>query len=338
MLLSLNLHSVNHKVNAMPKTQVHLHQTHQTIADFDAIFDYLSSEIGANCEGIHVFPELFLCGYPLQDLCLQKPFIESYQELLGKVNSWAKKLKGNGIILLGGLKYEFDDQGLPYKIFNGIFTLEAGSELNWAYTKKLLPNYDIFDEKKYFTPGKDEDFFLTHNGKTMALMVCEDMWPNSSHDYDPCQKIAEIALRDKLKIDLVINLSASPFNLSKTEKRLERASEISEQLQAPMVYVNRVGGEDEILFDGGSFIARGKDIIHQAPYFTATVLSEELPQPLTGEIQANQASLNTFMSLFDADLNQSKPPKLKEWNSEQTEMALQSLVFGLKEYARKNGF
>src|SRR5690606_19553085 len=123
--------------------------------------------------GLHLFPELFLSGYPLQDLCLQKDFIEKVLALHKKLQDWSKnKLTGDSLLLIGGLDYHFDDQGLPADIYNVIWALDHQG-MRRVYAKKLLPNYDIFDEEKYFTPG-DEPGYLEWQGKCIGLLICED--------------------------------------------------------------------------------------------------------------------------------------------------------------------
>jgi NAD+ synthase (glutamine-hydrolysing) len=132
-----------------------LHQTHHTIADFEGIFEYIKSNFNKETQGIHVFPELFLTGYPLQDLCLQKPFAAKYTAFLAELKNWLKNNLNNDqcFLLLGGIKYLLSDKGVPITIENVIFQFGDGKSLDPIYTKRLLPNYDIFDEKKYFTKG-----------------------------------------------------------------------------------------------------------------------------------------------------------------------------------------
>jgi len=252
-----------------------IHQTHQTIGDFKAIKEKIFEVLKSSKEGLHLFPELYLCGYPLQDLCLQRTFIQEYVSCLKEINEFSKKLKSKEVtLLIGGLRYEFDESGLPLKIENVIYSLSPSKELKWAYTKRLLPYYDIFDEKKYFTPGSECTFFNYMN-KNIALMICEDMWPSNAHPVDPAQDILK---KTKKKLDLVINLSASPFNLGKDEQRKERGKEISNLLGAPFLYVNRVGAEDEILFDGSSFFLDGNQVLWQGKSFVEDIGELELPK------------------------------------------------------------
>lgn len=317
--------------------QIYLHQTHHTIGDFDGIFTYLKKTFThPETKGLHLFPELFLTGYPLQDLCLQRPFIEQYEAFLQTLDSWSQKtLKSNHpmALLLGGLAYEYDEQGIPLTIKNVIYLLAPGKKREILYTKQLLPNYDIFDEKKYFTSGNENKIWEFDN-KKIALMICEDMWPSSQHPNDPVTELEKI----KDKVDLVVNLSASPFHLGKFEKRVIRGQEISSALAAPFIYVNRVGGEDEILFDGRSFVVIGEEKILEGKRFKSDILQFTLDELKLQKNLKQKKIHNTWESLFNAKFDQSTPPKVQYLSDDDCELIIQSLTFGLQEYARKCGF
>ena len=154
--------------------QIHLHQTHHDIADFHGIFNTFKFKLNGIAEnhGIHLFPELFLTGYPLADLVVQRPFIDSYLKFLKQIDAWSTSLDPNPNInaLIGGLDYHFDDQNLPEKVRNVAFHFTPGVPLKVVYTKILLPNYDIFDEEKYFTPG-DTPSILELNGLRIGLLI-----------------------------------------------------------------------------------------------------------------------------------------------------------------------
>jgi NAD+ synthase (glutamine-hydrolysing) len=240
---------------------LYLHQTHHPIADFSGIFSFLREQ--TKKPGLHLFPELFLCGYPLQDLCLQASFIKTYQLLLQDIKKLSETWPDEVTLLMGGIHYEMLHEQIPSKIYNAIFELKKDS-FKPIYFKRLLPNYDIFDEQKYFTPGVESHVYL-YQDKKIGLMICEDMWPSSFHLIDP---VIEMKKRSS-SYDLIVNLSASPFHWNKQPKRLARAKEISHYLKAPFLYLNRVGGEDEILFDGSSFLVDGETTHLTAPSFKA---------------------------------------------------------------------
>lgn len=323
--------------------KIHVHQTHHIVADFDQVFSYLKEHFEKNsAKGLHLFPEMFLTGYPLQDLCLQKQFIDDYLRLLDKINEWSKSCLAQTdeiIILMGGLKYLMDENGLPESIENVIFMLRPGNELVPVYTKRLLPNYDIFDEKKYFSPGRDCKI-LDFMNKKIALLLCEDMWPGNVHPCDPCQELEKSIKKDNLSLDLIVNLSASPFHLGKPEKRVERAIEISKMFNSPFLYINRVGGEDEILFDGQSFIVDQDEIIWQGKIYQSELTEHELPinkKKTFKQPEYKKTKTNSWESLFNPQINiKNNPPALFEWDDNTCETALKSIGFGIQEYASKS--
>jgi NAD+ synthase (glutamine-hydrolysing) len=306
---------------------IKIHQTHHNVADFNAILKYLEDVITNPSGQLHLFPELYLTGYPLQDLCLQKPFISRYLQLIKDINELSLKQKpNNDLLLMGALEYKFDGE-LVENIYNVIYQIIPGQEAKAIYSKMLLPNYDIFDEKKYFTPG-EKPKIINWNDKNIALQICEDMWPGSFHKNDPTQMLAGE------DIDLIVNLSASPFNLHKEQTRIKRAQDISNFLKAPFVYVNRVGGEDEILFDGHSFVVNGDKLISEAKCFAADTLSFNTPEKISYSPVVLSES-NTWEDLFTSDLVGLSLPKLDE---AKLDLMVNSLNFGIKEYALKAGF
>jgi NAD+ synthase (glutamine-hydrolysing) len=318
------------------KTQIHLHQTHHTLADFAGIYRFTTEKLKG--DGLHLFPELYLTGYPLQDLVLQRGFVEAYLEHQDKLDTWAKEQKGDWRALMGGLFYELDGK-VPKKIQNVIYEVIPGVGLKKLYTKRLLPNYDIFDEQKYFSAGKSNCFYEL-NGETFGLQICEDMWHSSFHEVDPCELMLLEVREKNLKLSAVINLSASPYEAAKKSKRLKRARNISLLFGCPFIYVNRVGGEDEILFDGTSFVMDGIELINELATFKAQDLTLQIES-----LSKNYADKpdfhpeNTWEGLFSPRINRTtKPAVLKSWNEEECLEVMQALQFGLQEYASKSGF
>lgn len=323
--------------------QIIIHQTHHTIGDFQSIFTYLKEVLTNkdNCGKLHVFPELFLSGYPLQDLCLQRGFINSYLQLLEDINALSLKNENDMTLLFGGLEYDFDEARLPLSIKNVVFELKKGKELTSLYTKKLLPNYDIFDEEKYFTPGQKNCVYKFED-KSFGLIICEDMWMSSMHTVDPVKELYSHTNSNNFQLDGVINFSASPFYLDKDQTRLIRASEISKLFGCPFIYVNRVGAEDEILFDGSSFIVNGASVTARGNFYQSDRISYEL-EDFTGELDTKAAfndTKNSWESLFKHSILQekSKLPYLPTLSDENCEQILQSLRFAIQEYASKCGF
>lgn len=316
-----------------------LHQTHHTLADFESIFQDVTLLLKG--DGMHLFPELFLCGYPLQDLILTRSFIDAYKEHQQKLDAWVKAQPKSASwqALIGGVNYELEESGLPKIIENVIYSAVPGVGLTKVYTKRLLPNYDIFDEEKYFSPGNDNCFF-EYQGELLGLLVCEDMWASSVHEVDPCELMYQEMQQKKIKLAAIINLSASPFDASKNRKRINRANNLSHLFACPFVYVNRVGGEDEILFDGASFVVAGNETALALKTFEADSKSIELSS-LKAEYRSKPdfKEENTWEGLFQPHLDFSKKPTmLKPWSQEECHEVLKALQFGLQEYAQKSGF
>ncbi len=328
--------------------QIVLNQTQHIIGDFEQIFQDLKlavkrSEQGQSSATLEIFPELYLTGYPLQDLVLQKEFIDRYNEALNSFDKWLKEQnpQKEHLCLVGGLTYEFDEQGLPLYIKNVIFACRSGIGVEALYTKCLLPNYDIFDEEKYFTPGL-EAATLNFADKTWGLLICEDMWFSSTHSTDPVKLLYDRVKEEQIQLDGILNLSASPYFIGKQAKRETRAKEIAQLFECPFYYVNRVGGEDEILFDGQSFATDGKKVMRSKAFEEDALAIKSLEYAEEKAVAYNDSHIeNSWESLFQADLSSGEDkglPQLKPWNEKTCEEVIEALAFGLQEYASKCGF
>lgn len=319
--------------------QIYIHQTHHRIADFDEIFSYLDEL--SKSEGfqgnIHIFPELFLTGYPLQDLCLQRDFINAYHSFFDKLKNWWKSLNisNETALLLGGLDYEFKND-LPTSIENSIFELSTNALLEKVYTKVLLPSYDIFDEMKYFTPGTQAKVW-EFAGRRFGLLICEDMWHSSHYPIDPVN-----LLQDKVKgekLNGIFNFSASPYHLGKEQSRMQRVAEISDTLNTPFYYVNRVGSEDEIIFDGGSLVYSEGKFLAKAVSFAPEVLRVDTSEEKTISAEVIAESENhSWESLFAPRISvKDEGPRLTELTDEDCEELLHAINLGIQDYAKKCG-
>jgi NAD+ synthase (glutamine-hydrolysing) len=355
-----------------------LHQTHHTIGDFLKIETTIKETVAifqkqknasskgrekekANHEAsseLHIFPEMFLTGYPLQDLCLQKYFIDQYLNMFKNLNVFflEQELGDDDLCLLvGGLAYEKGLESAVTAIGNVIYQWRPGQKGEEVYRKQLLPNYDIFDEQKYFTAGNKSGLWSWRE-KTFGLMICEDMWMSARYTLDPVEKLeadlaalnatanSKVKSKDKntaIKLSGLINFSASPFYLDKHAQRLARASSLSIRFKAPFFYANCVGGEDGILFDGRSLIVEGNKLVAEAAIFKADLLGWRLSE--TGEadyVQEHPATSPHFAPLpyFTPQLEGKKLPKLPVLSDEDCREIIAALSFGMREYATKNGF
>lgn len=189
-----------------------------------------------------VFPEMSITGYPVEDLVMRQIFRTSAMQAVQRLASDMEDLHCEAFV--GGL-WEVD--GKPT---NSLFWI-AGGEIKYTQHKAALPNYGVFDEKRHFYKG-DPAFVLDWRNYRLGCFVCEDMW-----DADVARHIAS------QKPDIYISMNGSPFETSKSDRRRETAHRIINQHGAPLIYVNQVGGQDDLVFDGSSFAmnAEGKKIM-----------------------------------------------------------------------------
>lgn len=262
--------------------KIFIHQQDFKIADFKARENYLK-----NCtqEGLHLFPELFLTGYPLKDWCLSADFRERYSTFLKRLNSWSEKQNPAAKItfLLGGIEYL--KTGETISLANAVFKLSLGSTLKCLYRKEYLPNEDIFDEKKYFTSYQDT-VIDEIEGFRYAPIICEDLW----HVGAPHSPIARLHQRQKESpraLNALIVFNASPFHLGKKKERQEQVQKAAQTLNSPVIYLNHLSAEDELLFDGESFYLDSQNQMSFAPRFQPCALpleklssQKETPAPI----------------------------------------------------------
>ena len=205
-----------------------------------------------------VFPELATTGYPPGDLLDYQPFIDDNLKLLDRL---ALASQGIGVVC-GYVERNPQIFGRPY--YNAAAVFENGKKIA-NYRKRLLPYYDVFDEPRYFEPGREPTSFI-FRGKTIALSICEDLWNRPGFVARPYEDQPLKDIRDA-KPDLVINLSASPFSLGKPEKREILFLTVAKELGAELVMAGQVGGNDDLLFDGGSLIVGHNKAVCRAPVF-----------------------------------------------------------------------
>ena len=257
-----------------------------------------------NCDLI-VFSELVIPGYPPRDLLEKADFIQSNLEALHYV---MEQVKGIGVIS-GFVEKNPADQGNP--LFNAAVLFEDGIILH-SVRKRLLPTYDVFDERRYFEPGGESRVFA-YKGRKIGLTICEDVW----NDQDIFQKriysIDPVELLVQDGADLIINLSASVYHAGKSDFRAHLLGSIAGKYGVPLIYANQVGGNDSVLFDGSSmaFDSSGAKIA-QATDFEEDMVAVDLNIPGSREIHPVSES--------------------------QTASVLKALVTGTRDYVKKCGF
>lgn len=253
----------------------------------------LTLDAKARGADIVIFPELALVGYPPEDLLLRPTLGERVREAM------AKLAEIEGIVVILGYPH-IDHHGT----FNSAAILQDGSQKGF-YHKQCLPNYGIFDEQRYFQKGLNQVLF-DYKGVTIGLLICEDIW----HD-EPIQALKQAGA------DLVIVINASPFEIGKQTARKSLLTRHSSTHHLPIIYVNTVGAQDDIVFDGGSLITQSDGrVAHEGARFLNQLL---------------MARFDTQNKTFDT---QAKAPLVL---SEESEM-YQALVVGLRDYVNRSGF
>lgn len=252
------------------------------------VANYARDELSAD---IVVFPELTITGYPAEDLLFRNDFISAANNAVYQI---AECIDDIAVVV-----------GFPERdgnsLYNSAVVLHQGNILA-CYRKQMLPNYGVFDEQRYFSAGTQPCVF-EFNGVFIGLTICEDVWKSGIID-ETKQAGAE----------LLLTLNASPFNAGKIH---QREAVICEQVKAakiPLIYVNQVGGQDELIFDGASFVANSQGEI----VFRAEEFKEQIS---VIEFDGNNPLLNSCAPLYNKITSEYK-----------------ALVLGIKDYVRKNGF
>jgi NAD+ synthase (glutamine-hydrolysing) len=285
-----------------------------------------------------VTPELSLMGYPPEDLLLKEGFIEAGAQALfdlSKSDNLPPILVGtvmpdgtNGVTLAPSSDgrdavRDFDDEEHRLHIANVLVALGDAGVVATA-TKRLLPNYDVFDERRYFHPGIGPQTIVNVRGIAVGMLVCEDVWTSNG----PAADLAEQGAT------LLVVANASPYARGRREEREAMLRERALETNCPIAYVNLVGGQDELVFDGQSMAVNAQgDVIARASAF-----SEEL---LVCELEARESTvgvpLETLYARNESKARASHVNHLEEPLDEVQEI-YEALVMGTRDYLRKNGF
>jgi NAD+ synthase (glutamine-hydrolysing) len=225
-----------------------------------------------------ITPELSICGYPPEDLVLREDFLKACSKALSKIAQAVPSIK---VIVGHPLKK-------GSKIYNAASLLFNG-KIQGTYFKKILPNYGVFDENRYFEPGKKE-FIFVHKGLKIGLLICEDAWKAS-----PSQ-----LLKKKL-VDAIIVINASPYEIEKYETRVKIISKLAKETKSTVIYVNAIGGQDELIFDGGSFVvSKHAKLIHQLSFFKEETAIIEVSSKINIKNNFDKSPYNKESHLYEA--------------------------------------
>ncbi|MDD5229341.1 MAG: NAD+ synthase [Methylococcales bacterium] len=274
--------------------KIALVQTDSLVGNIAANFNLIIETVVALDVDLIVFPELMLAGYPPEDLLFRRDFIIEANNVLFDLANIAPNI---GIVL--GFP-EFDGE----KLYNSAVVLSEGSVLA-VYRKQKLPNYSVFDEIRYFTAGEKPCVF-EFKGQFIGLNICEDVW-----HFDTVQTTKDAGA------EILLTLNASPFHSGKAQQRETLIAKHAKAAQLPIVYVNAIGGQDELVFDGASFVMNADgEIVFRAEEFIEqiSVVEFENGQPLKNVPLLIPSEGRKVTSIYKA------------------------LVRGTKDYVRKNGF
>ena len=291
----------------MPAVRVAMAQINPTVGDLAGnsakIIDFAvrAKDQGAN---LVLFPELALSGYPIEDLALSRDFLTSCQEALEKLAGELATAGCGEITVIVGYP-GFAKKPTSWAIGQNKAAVIRSGKIEGEYAKHHLPNYSVFDEYRVFVPGQDLLTFELEKIK-FAIVICEDIWQSGG----PVAKIS------KSNADLTLVLNGSPFETSKTDSRLALVQSLAKTHSSAVAYVNLVGGQDDLVFDGNSFVvdSTGREIVR------AKQFSEDL---VHFDITSKKDLATTSETVVQA-------PEIEQiWNA---------LVLGLRDYVSKNGF
>ena len=287
--------------------KIALGQINPTVGDFTGnskkIVEY-SQRARESGAGLILFPEMSVCGYPARDWVEKPSFVERSRKA---VESIAQQTRGIAVICGFPTRAEVET---GKSVMNSAALLRNG-KIEFVQSKMLLPTYDVFDEMRNFAPAR-EQALLPFCGRQMALTICEDAWNDKQfwnrrlYGVDPVEELV------RRGANFVLNISASPFWVGKRELRLKMLQAIAKHYKTPVVLVNQIGGNDQLIFDGSSLVlAPDGSVVAQARSFEEDLIFFE-PDTMKGDVHEQIEGLEA--SVYAA------------------------LVLGTRDYVRKCGF
>ncbi|MDY7022819.1 MAG: NAD+ synthase [Cyanobacteriota bacterium] len=310
-------------------------QLNPTVGDITGnaqrILDVAQQANEAGCQ-LLLTTELALVGYPPRDLLNRPSFIEA---AIAQLQILAEKLPPELAVLVGTVQPnpEFEKQGKP--LFNSAALLQ-NAKVQQFFQKRLLPTYDVFDEARYFEPGKQSQYFTLSNSSSslkIGVTICEDLWNDEefwgrqTYACNPMQALAEQG------VDLVVNLSASPYEVSKQKLRQAMLEHQAKRFNTPIIYANQVGGNDDLIFDGFSlaFNKTGELVRCLDGFDTDFAVVEFNSSALTVNTETQDLTAST------TPVTSSEKAKFAFPETEDEEI-WSALVLGVRDYVRKCGF
>jgi len=261
-------------------------QVGDVVFNTEQVLDVMRRAESADCD-VLALPELVLAGYPPEDLLLRSSFMNTVECAVSRIVA----ASGKAAVVFGH----------PRRTENGLHnsaTLAADGKVLGVYDKRALPNYGVFDERRYFLPGTGPEVFSVHDWR-IGVGICEDLWSDT---------VAEGAVMQAR--DVLINLNASPFHAGKQHDREALMKQRATRFGVPVVYVNQVGGQDEVVFDGGSHaVDAAGQVLARASLFEAVDVLVDIAKPC-GQVAKIPSAI---------------------------EQIRQALVLGLRDYVHRNG-
>jgi NAD+ synthase (glutamine-hydrolysing) len=311
----------------MPRLRLVACQLNTVVGDLDGNADRVISALSdaARAGGdLAIFPELAITGYPPEDLLSRPGFITDNLAAVDRV------VAASGACAAAVGFVDIDEQG---RLFNAA-ALCVNGELVGTYHKRLLPNYSVFDEQRWFAPGNEPYSLFVIAGVPVAMTVCEDLW-------FPGGPVAE---QGRAGAQLVVNLNASPYSIGRRNDRLAVLADRVAESGCAIAYVNQVGGQDELVFDGASLVMGAKgDLVAAAGQFVEEVMVVDLeldgPAPSRSRDAGPELVLVSAVSRSDAAV----PPSTGRAGTiapvlDPVREVYEALVLGTGDYVRKNGF
>ena len=292
-------------------------QINPTIGDISgniALMLHAARQARDDAADLVVFPEMSLTAYYPGDLLDDANFQARVEAGLAQLQIATRETPN--VYWVVGVPVRRAGIGKPY--YNALLVLKNG-EVVLQYAKQLLPTYNIFDERRHFEPGPDVARVLRVGDVQIGLMICEDGWNDDGQDYavNPFQRLADAAP------DLVVSINASPSNIGKREQRHAVFTAACAKHKLPLLYVNQVGGHDQLVYDGASFAVSAQGVVvYEAKRFAQDVTTVCF-DPVT----------QAFAQRDGADL-----PLVPQAGLPTMEFYRQQIVLGLKDYARRCGF
>ena len=252
-----------------------------------------------------IFPELFLCGYPPLDLVEKKEFRDAVKKAAEEIASHTS----NTGLIFGSITEDFE-----FSVGTGVYNsavLCYDGKIQFIQSKTLIPNYDVFDEVRYFEPAKNVSVY-EFKGERLGISICEDIWNDADYwkhrryQVDPIQKLVDE------NASVLINISASPYAYGKRKEKYNMLSVLTRNDKMPLVYACCVGTQTELIFDGGSMCFNS-----------------------SGKLEMLGKTFQEDFFIYDTEKQYNKITKIEDSFEEEV---LNALILGLKDYANKTGF